>query len=990
MTKSVFKETADAAFRFLTQLHASSDLYPPLKGVISETLCVVNIVKGFRTSKTEWEHCGNYMKAHVASVVVMISDSHAVQVDEEAIRKGLHELCSKIAVIRGIIEAYQSKSSIQRAIRATTYPTRIAAIQCSFDDAITSFNFNTEAISGHAAVYNVAGDYIVKMEQNFDLAILPYAEGASWSSDKTCLSGTRSELLSEIWHWIHHFEVEAGAQIFLLADVAGSGKTTISHSIAQQCKEEGILGSCFFFDGEVADRKTPKKLLSSILLDLVERSGELADNVAQALAEDRSLATASLTRQFEELIAPFLGIADFLHADGQPTVIVIDALDQACTPELLRLLTSHVPKLSGLFRFFITSRAGDEIVTVLSRQKHVRSRGIDIDAEVNLRDLAVYTRSQLDIVIERKGLPVNWPGEEDTKALIDRADGLIVWISIICEYLCTSVDPAAVLRCVLSHSTLGLHTRPAFKMDQLYATILSKLPWDDPDFRRGYQSVMGTVLSLSNPLSFSAFEAFLQTRITAPVIQRIVGYLSSLLTGLSHSSRRVRIIHLTFREYITTRAKSSPESVNYHVDEDDHHDIVATICLDLINNSLRDVVSATAGSDSGFSLPQTTLSEQLWYGCRFWHSHIIKVKSPSTPLVAALRVFLENNFVLWFATMAGQDNFQDLGPLTSWIQKSPFSAELWVLYTQPTTAAAILKLAEYLIEFDRKDEALFAFEAAAVMHQHLHLKHPGDFGANLAQSLHHLSDLLQERKRLEEALRWIKKAVELRRELATQQPVIFDGLLAASLLKMSQCLRALGRRNESLWAVEQSVNVYRHLAGDNPATFNASLAAALDSLSDDLAALGRTLEGLAAIHSSVQLRRQIIADRLSKASSAGLAVSLSTLAQRLSEIPDRHEESYQVMQEAISIQHQLDSEDRALNKHMTVALYNLSTRLGQLQRKDEALQKIQSAIHNCRPAAARRRMTSHARTVAGFVTDATHREATLTSIRQVARRQPTA
>ena len=44
ITKNVCKETANATF-LLTQLDESSDVFPPLKNVISETLRVLNIVK---------------------------------------------------------------------------------------------------------------------------------------------------------------------------------------------------------------------------------------------------------------------------------------------------------------------------------------------------------------------------------------------------------------------------------------------------------------------------------------------------------------------------------------------------------------------------------------------------------------------------------------------------------------------------------------------------------------------------------------------------------------------------------------------------------------------------------------------------------------------------------------------------------------------------------------------------------------------------------
>ena len=113
--------------------------------------------------------------------------------------------------------------------------------------------------------------------------------------------------------------------MILLADIAGSGKTAIAHSAAQYFHEMGVLASSFFFDREISGRNGPEKLFSTIALDLAGLSKDIAADIDQVLERDRSLASASLSRQFDELILkPFQR-----YPIDRPVVVVIDALDES-------------------------------------------------------------------------------------------------------------------------------------------------------------------------------------------------------------------------------------------------------------------------------------------------------------------------------------------------------------------------------------------------------------------------------------------------------------------------------------------------------------------------------------------------------------------------------------------------------------------------------------------------------------------------------------
>ncbi|KAF8604738.1 hypothetical protein BDV93DRAFT_399612, partial [Ceratobasidium sp. AG-I] len=149
-------------------------------------------------------------------------------------------------------------------------------------------------------------------------------QGASWDSSRTCLPDTRINALEKIFAWIDHPKEAAGAQIYFLTAVAGAGKSTIAHTVAQHYSNRGQLLSSFFFDRETEGRNTPAALFTTIAADLAQVSAQLADRITAAIENERGLPQAPLIRQFQELVLkPCVECTV-----PEPLVIVIDALDE--------------------------------------------------------------------------------------------------------------------------------------------------------------------------------------------------------------------------------------------------------------------------------------------------------------------------------------------------------------------------------------------------------------------------------------------------------------------------------------------------------------------------------------------------------------------------------------------------------------------------------------------------------------------------------------
>ncbi|KAF3263895.1 hypothetical protein TWF128_001531 [Orbilia oligospora] len=155
-----------------------------------------------------------------------------------------------------------------------------------------------------------------------DLDKIPYARSAAFDSfaqqfDPKCHPDTRKELLSQIENWAKGSDRKG---IFWLNCVAGTGKSTISRTVAQRFsrsskvgsnvnnnsiseKSETIyLGASFFFKRGENERDNASKLFTTIAVQLSQELPELVPYIKHAIQEEPDIAAKSLGRQFELLV----------------------------------------------------------------------------------------------------------------------------------------------------------------------------------------------------------------------------------------------------------------------------------------------------------------------------------------------------------------------------------------------------------------------------------------------------------------------------------------------------------------------------------------------------------------------------------------------------------------------------------------------------------------------------------------------------------------
>jgi hypothetical protein len=134
---------------------------------------------------------------------------------------------------------------------------------------------NTEADS---SAYRVQ---ILDIHQKIVLDKLRSADNAEFDShdeehNARCYQGTRVELLRQIDTWASN---RGSERIFWLNGMAGTGKSTISRTVAETFADKGDLGASFFFKRGEGDRGHAGMFMTTIATQLIQKVPSLAPHV---------------------------------------------------------------------------------------------------------------------------------------------------------------------------------------------------------------------------------------------------------------------------------------------------------------------------------------------------------------------------------------------------------------------------------------------------------------------------------------------------------------------------------------------------------------------------------------------------------------------------------------------------------------------------------------------------------------------------------------
>ena len=456
-----------------------------------------------------------------------------------------------------------------------------------------------------------------------------------------CLENTRRNVIKDIMEWIVDDSNDA-KNVLWVYGLAGTGKSTLSATIAKIARSLCRLGAFFFFNRDIPQRNSVT-LIRTLAYRLAMFDARFGTAISRVVEQNDNISEMPLEFQFKNLLSA--SALKSVEWSGGPIVFIIDALDE-CGSEsdrknLLQVLSNGFSDLPTYIRFMVVSRQELDIQRALESHSHLRPYSLDIDSQTN-KDVSEFIRHRLEEIRKKDGfLGDDWPGDNNINSLANRAGGLFIWTSTACLYI-DGYTPGEQLSELVNAQPDDNASGPFAQLDSLYKTGLQSAGlWNNRSFRSDCCNILGLILCARVPLSCPMIDALLALPQSRPSLKSV----SRLRCVLQVSETQgIRILHPSFHDYLSERCRNQPWSIDL-----ESHNKVALRCIKLLDKELRENIC-------DMTLPylgrKNTRPEAISYACKFWIEHICLVSDITDDIVDQIYDFLVKHLLHWMEAMA--------------------------------------------------------------------------------------------------------------------------------------------------------------------------------------------------------------------------------------------------------------------------------------------------------------------------------------------------
>ncbi|KAM0475148.1 hypothetical protein ACHAPX_007283, partial [Trichoderma viride] len=487
-------------------------------------------------------------------------------------------------------------------------------------------------------------ELVIDIHQDTFLTKLRPVEDAAFDShanehDPRCHPDTRVDLLADIYEWADDPD---GKCIYWLKGMAGTGKSTISRTVARKFADSGVLNASFLFKRGEGDRGKAARLFATIAIQLARQRRSLAQHIRNAIEADPGIAGKAMKEQFEKLITQPLEKMAGDSPNPLTVVIVVDAMDEcdsdSDTQALIGLLPQTKQLISVRLKFFVTSRP-----EYLIRLKFSNISGTyqdlvlhQVDERVIENDISTFLKYELSrtrddhnrLTSHDKPLSLDWPGQTNLQILTKMAIPLFIFAKTVCRFISDDKlgHPEKQLKKILEYQTRS-HIS---KLDATYSPVLDRLvvdlsKSDKDDVIREFREVIGSIVVLSRPLSTACLSNLL--RIDKEDIHNRLKLLHSVLDIPSDAKAPVKLFHLSFRDFLVD-PKNRDENP-FWVDEAKTHEKLTTNCIQLLSESdklKKDICGLQMLGKHRIDIEKQTIENclppEVQYACLYWVYHM--------------------------------------------------------------------------------------------------------------------------------------------------------------------------------------------------------------------------------------------------------------------------------------------------------------------------------------------------------------------------------
>jgi hypothetical protein len=446
--------------------------------------------------------------------------------------------------------------------------------------------------------------------------------------------------------------------------LAGTGKSTISATVAHSLHTSQRLGGAFFFSRSVAERSKPNLVFSTLARQLVLHVPHLSERIVAALRSDTDIGKAAVITQFEQLIAGPLRSTNGLLV---PIIIVLDALDECSAPvDILSVIGESIKTLPPVFKLFITSRSELPVPEAFHGVgEPVRPYALHHDDDAD-KDIELVITKHLSRIAYNYQYEADWPGEENRRTLVQMAHGLFIWIATAIKFIEDedADDPRSQLQILLDHrSNDNLKSSTWVELDWLYLQVLGRLFTQKASEQRLilFRKTFGVLVTAKNPLSAHALESLLDRSTDSQSldersVKQTVRRLQSILDVPASPTDPIQIIHPSLVDFLTNPKRCGDS--RFFINPIDNHYLLACRCLQVMQDSLTYNICEI--DPFLFNLETEDLSKRiaqrvpqaLQYACRFWVDHLCRPEQSSPAVFTLIRTFYRDHLLGWIEILS--------------------------------------------------------------------------------------------------------------------------------------------------------------------------------------------------------------------------------------------------------------------------------------------------------------------------------------------------
>jgi len=504
---------------------------------------------------------------------------------------------------------------------------------------------------------------VQSQEQQQFLSKLPDAEGAAynhrlWEHEDRCLPDTRVDLRRQIMNW---FEDPSGECIFWLNGMAGTGKSTISRTVAWDLAEKKRLAASFFFSRGRGDISHAGQFFTTIAAQLTRSLPVLRPLISKAIEEHFDILKQGLSEQWKHLILNPLKNAP---AQSIQLVVVIDALDECDNKDDIQLILKLLAQAKCLetirLRVLVTSRPETPILLGFRNLPGEAYQDFvlhNIPPSTVNQDISIFFREKLSSGRSEPGLSTTtWPDEPTVQRLVEKAAGLFIYAATIYRFIRDdNYSPEEQLSVILEEDHDTPSQSPTKHLDDMYTKLLQHSVIGNQDARVNdhltvrFRTIVGSIIIMFDVMAIKEIAKLLHFR----NISTTLAPLGSVLNVPESETQPVRIFHPSFRDFLLDSQRCLDSRL--WIDQKESHTNLFRNCMELLSKLRRDLCDLR---DPGVSVDdiQKHIIEQhipphIHYACRYWLYHF-QLGNPIQEDVDRILRFLEHDFLHWLEALS--------------------------------------------------------------------------------------------------------------------------------------------------------------------------------------------------------------------------------------------------------------------------------------------------------------------------------------------------